>query len=143
MTKPAYDKPEHKKQPMRREHLLDVGDPQSTTPPTTLNNGQMFACGRYEPRIIDHITAEIRVFDDSLPVASTMTGGLGGGETGATLDSSSKKWFAQFSSLVENTDSSKPYRLKVRFYEASNVLNTLITVLINLSSTVPVHHPTC
>ncbi|HKB34990.1 MAG TPA: hypothetical protein VKD72_00960 [Gemmataceae bacterium] len=133
METTKQDKP--KKKPERPLPFRGIGDPIDSPTPTTLSGISMEACGSYDIPLIQHVYAEVRLFDDSLPVPSS-SGGPGGSEQEAMLTPSMTGgvWRVRFTNLVPGPASDPFYRLKVRFMEAGNILNTLLTVRIRLDS---------
>src|SRR5215510_3983494 len=109
------DKP--KKRPERPRIFRCVQDPPDLPTAVTLSSKRLQACGSYDTPLIRHVYAEVRRFDDSLPVAAT-SGGTGGAEQEATL--SSGVWSVTFTGLVDTPTSDSFYRLKVRFMEDGN-----------------------
>ena len=137
MTETKQDLPD-------RKRITDsIKQPPSTTPPTTLNSGSMFACGDYTPPLIVRVRVEVLKNDGSGPALSPLGTGPGGTLKDATLDSVKKVWTVQFTNIKDNTDSAHPYRLKAHFLESGDIENSVQTVFILLSSEEPVHMPTC
>jgi hypothetical protein len=128
MATTKQDMPEQQGEPRRERRIIE---PQ---PGDELRSGSMWACGIYDSPRYMYVSAAVWLFDNSATVPSSIPGGPGGREKGATLRPG-HMWQVQFTDLEPTPNPlTEPYHLVVRYWKAGGGLPDRDIVDITLSA---------